>query len=482
VVKVEQSSTGGWKATALSKGTAILTVRTEDNNKSDNITVTVAQPLTLVILNSTEYDMNDREPIEISYTFNPVDADVDKSKFSVVITPSVIADTNWKLAEVQGSYADINGGMKWTLSPRALGRGTIRIMYDGTNVGQATIKVGQSFDFSNGWSWLSIPVGDKLGSLASVNAVYGSAFKEARSQSNVYINDGNWGMFGTSAKMNGDMFKILLNTASLQETGFVMYDVTTDTLPKALYDGWTWLYYPYQYDYSLTELDEKCNWSGTLPIGTVIKSKDGKIATLANKGTYNEWTGTLTGLEAGQGYLVFVPAPGFSMHWATESAMGQPEPGPKQVSVRSGVVSPWRYDHSLYSDNMAIIADLDGMDLSYGMTVGAFVGGECRGEGVVRDGRLFISVHGVQDDEVTFRLYNPDDQTYYRLMESLDFSQSEGSYANPVKLHFGDIISGFGSNVKAQEGTGRIYDLYGREVENPSGGIFIINGNKTIIR
>lgn len=481
VVKVEKTSTGAWKATALSKGTAILTVLTEDNNKSDNITVSVAQPLTLVNLSSSEYDMNDKESIEISYTFIPADADVDKSKFSVVITPSVIADTNWKLAEVKGGYTDINGGMKWTLSPRALGRGTIRIMYDGTNVGQATIKVGQSIGFNNGWSWQSIPNGDKLGSLTSVNAVYGAAFKEARSQSNVYINDGNWGMFGTSVKMSGDMYKILLNTASLQETGFVMYDVTTDTLPKALYDGWTWLYYPYQYDYTLTELDEECDWSGSLPVGTVIKSKDGKIATLADKGTYYEWTGTLTGLEAGQGYLVFVPAPGFTLRWATESAMGQPEPKAQQAPGRHSV-SPWRYDHTLYSDNMAIIADLDDAELNDGMTVGAFVGGECRGEGKVTDGRLFISVHGTQDEEVSFRLYDPEDQTYYWVLDSFEFDQSIGSYADPVKLHLGEIISSVNSNVKAVEGPVRIYDLNGREVENPSGGIYIINGNKTIIR
>lgn len=487
VVKVERISTGGWKATALSKGTAILTVLTEDNNKSDIIAVTVGQPLISVILNSSEYDMNDKESMDISYTFSPEDADVDKSKFSVVVIPAVIADNEWKLADVSGNYSDIEGGMKWTLSPRALGKGTVRIMYDGTNVGQATIKVGQSFDFNNGWSWLSTPTGDKLGTLTSIKEVYGAAFKEARSQSNVYINDSNWGMFGTSTKMSGDMYKVLLNTASLQESGFVMYDVTTDTLPKVLNDGWTWLYYPYQFDYNLSELDEKCDWSGTLPVGTVIKSKDGRIATLADKDTYSEWTGTLTKLEAGQGYLVFTPAPGFTLHWATESAMGQPEPQPQQASKRSGSVSAWRYDHTLYSDNMAIIADLDGAELTDGMNVGAFVGGECRGEGKVSDGRLFIGVHGILDEneKVDFRLYDPSEQTYYKLVESLNFSQSEGSYANPVMFHLGEELMSIKSDVikvKAEYSTDRIFDLNGFEVENPSGGIYIINGNKTIIR
>ena len=116
------------------------------------------------------------------------------------------------------------------------------------------------------------------------------------------------------------------------------------------------------------------------------------------------------------------------------------------------------------------------------MTVGAFVGGECRGEGSVKDGRLFISVHGLADEKVTFRLYTPEGQAYYRLVESFDFSQSEGSYANPVKLHLGDLISGVNPGVQVQQGTDMIYDLNGRRVENPSNGIFIINGNKTIIR
>ncbi|MBO7050853.1 MAG: hypothetical protein J6W42_09625 [Bacteroidaceae bacterium] len=481
IVKAEQLSTGGWKVTALAKGTAHLTVLTEDKGKSDNITVTVMQPLTSVSLNSSTYLMNNKESMDISYTFNPANADIDKSKFSVVVTPMVIADTSWKLAEVSGSYSDITGGMKWTLNPRALGQGTVKIVYDGNPVAQAIIKVGQSISYTNGWSWLSIPAGDKLGTLTSVNEVYGAAFKEARSQSNVYINDSNWGMFGTSTNMSGDMFKILLNTASLEETGFVMYDVTTDTMPKALNDGWTWLYYPYQFDYTLTELDEECGWSGSLPAGTIIKSKDGKIATLADMGTYNEWTGTLTGLVAGQGYLVFAPAPGFSIIWASESAMGQPASQQQPAPVRSSV-SPWRYDHSRFSDNMAIIADLDGVELIEGMTVGAFVGGECRGEGSVKDGRLFISVHGLADEKVTFRLYTPEGQAYYRLVESFDFSQSEGSYANPVKLHLGDLISGVNPGVQVQQGTDMIYDLNGRRVENPSNGIFIINGNKTIIR
>jgi hypothetical protein len=116
------------------------------------------------------------------------------------------------------------------------------------------------------------------------------------------------------------------------------------------------------------------------------------------------------------------------------------------------------------------------------MTVGAFVGGECRGEGKVTDGRLFISVHGIQDEEVSFRLYDPEAQTYYWVLDSFEFDQSLGSYANPVKLHLGEIISGVNSNVKAVEGPVHIYDLNGREVENPSGGIYIINGSKTIIK
>lgn len=481
IVKVEHLSTGGWKVTALAKGTAHLTVLTDDKGKSDNITVAVMQPLTSVTLNSSTYLMNNKESMEISYTFNPSDADVDKSKFSVVVTPTVISDTSWKLADVSDGYTNITGGMKWTLNPRALGQGTVKIVYDGTPVGQAIVKVGQSIEYINGWSWLSIPTGDKLGTLTSVADVYGAAFKEARSQSNVFINDSNWGMFGTSTKMNGDMFKILLNTASLEETSFVMYDVATDTLPKALNDGWTWLYYPYQFDFSLTDLDNNCGWSETLPVGTIIKSKEGKIATLADKGSYNEWTGTLTGLVAGQGYLVFVPAPGFSLRWAAEYAMGQPAFQSQPAPVRSKV-SAWHYDHSLYSDNMAIIADLDDVELTEGMTVGAFVGAECRGEGRVADGRLFISVHGKLDEKVSFRLYNPESQIYYRLVESLDFSQSEGSYADPVKLHLGNIISGVVPVAKAQEGSDVIYDLNGRRVENPSGGIMIINGSKTIVR
>lgn len=481
IVKVEHLSTGGWKVTALAKGTAHLTVLTDDKSKSDNITVTVMQPLTSVTLNSGTYLMNNKEPMEISYTFNPADADVDKSRFSVVVTPTVISDTDWKLADISDSYSDITGGMKWTLNPKASGQGTVKIVYDGTPVGQAIVKIGQSIDYVNGWSWLSIPAGDKLGTLTSVADVYGAAFKEARSQSNVYINDSNWGMFGTSTRMNGDMFKILLNTASLEETAFVMYDVTTDTLPKSLNDGWTWLYYPYQFDFSLTVLDEKCGWSGTLPAGTIIKSKDGKIATLADKGSYNEWTGTLTGLEAGQGYLVFVPAPGFSLRWATESAMGQPAAQSQPAPLRTKV-SAWSYDHSQFSDNMAIIADLYDVELTEGMTVGAFVGAECRGEGRVADGRLFISVHGKSDERISFRLYDPEGQSYYRLVELLDFSQSEGSYADPVILHLGNIISSADPGARVGNGADMIYDLGGRRIEKPSRGIIIINGNKTIIR
>ena len=95
--------------------------------------------------------------------------------------------------------------------------------------------------------------------------------------------------------------------------------------------------------------------------------------------------------------------------------------------------SPWQYDAAQFRDNMSIVAVVENTtDLTGGYSVGAFVGDECRGEGFLVDGKLFITVHGQAGEQVSFRIHSNGEQ--FNVGETLSFSYAAGSLKAPMKL------------------------------------------------
>lgn len=326
--------------------------------------------------------------------------------------------------------------------------------------------VPATYDFQSGWQWRSNSYGD-LGNQFNefFNDSFLKHFAEARTQSVVLINDAEWGLFsdGDFTLSQGQCYKIKMNTSTGTQLTYGYFD--GDDHHIDLHEGWTWVGSPYVYDRQLTNALPMTG--ATLANETLIVSKTGGSAVwdAAN----HKWTGNLTKIEKNQGYLVYSPTAGQTLSFAAEEDMAQ---GDESVAgARSARASVWSYDASQFANNMSMIAEMkDVADLD-NYTVGAFVNGECRGEGVAVDGRLFITVHGNSGEQVTFRLHNELTGEYFDVPETVMSQQMLGTLGAPVRLTAPAVITGINEAIvsdrsAAGSSTSEVYDLMGRQNPN----------------
>ncbi|MDR2086129.1 MAG: T9SS type A sorting domain-containing protein, partial [Dysgonamonadaceae bacterium] len=146
-----------------------------------------------------------------------------------------------------------------------------------------------------------------------------------------------------------------------------------------------------------------------------------------------KWQGTLTELKPGEGY---------SYHAASAKSFTYSPVRAGQVTapvLKMSQATTWEYNAHRYRDNMNIIARLsvEGQTPEAGIyTVGAFCGDECRGIGQYVDGRLFITVHGENaEDVIRFKAYENAAETERDINETMLFSDAlKGTLDQPVTL------------------------------------------------
>ena len=191
------------------------------------------------------------------------------------------------------------------------------------------------------------------------------------------------------------------------------------------------------------------NWIGYVPIGNnalvaaladitpsendVIKCQD-DFATFSN----GKWTGTLTEMKLGEGYMYYA-ANATSFHYPAIRAF--PVTNDSRMMAPKANAGPWSYDSHRYPDNTTLIGRLyvNGNDMLEGAyTVGAFCGGECRGVGKYVDGLVFLTIHGdlSSSQQITFKAYENVTGTELPIMEKITFDgQQVGNVATPFALH-----------------------------------------------
>lgn len=98
------------------------------------------------------------------------------------------------------------------------------------------------------------------------------------------------------------------------------------------------------------------------------------------------------------------------------------------------------YNYRQYADNMTIIARLNDKVEDGQYSIWAFVDDECRGEGKMINGRFFITVNGKNREKVTFKLFDTTTGDFLPLEESVSFTKTLGTYAQP--LMFDDNVTG----------------------------------------
>lgn len=435
VVKVGE----GWIDISYSSERTIATEEGLQNDEyyiSNHFHVTILESLKGFKVD--EYvEMVSTETRDFVLTPDPVGAEVDPSRVEVTITPNTYVSEEWKsMVEIVPTDETM---LNYTIKPHSVGRATISVKLDGVEVATSYVSIGQRYMQKAGWKWTSFYGGGVRWN--SPEYELGNVVEEIRSEDALLHNDPEYGYFGDIYSLEtGECYKIKVKE---EEPGLldlrIMYtggyeDMRTH---RQIVPMWNWLGNPYQYDHDINSVfSTEDTYANNFNVGDRIVSKDDGFA------EYNgeKWTGTLTTLRAGLGYMYFNAASDtIDMEYLHEGSMPQ---GTPVMNAPQHKQSVWTYNSAPFADNMTIVADLGNEYSAERFTVGAFVGDECRGEGEMIDGKCFITVHADKGETISFKLHDAVSGEMRTINEQMPFAKMAGSLRAPQRLTVGGIVTG----------------------------------------
>lgn len=381
-------------------------------------------------------DMVSTETRDFVLTPDPVGAEVDPSRVEVTITPNTYVSEEWKsIVEIVPTDETM---LNYTIKPHSVGRATISVKLDGEEVATSYVSIGQRYMQKAGWKWTSFYGGGVRWN--SPEYELGNVVEEIRSEDALLHNDPEYGYFGDIYSLEtGECYKIKVKE---EEPGLldlrIMYTGGYEDMQthRQIVPMWNWLGNPYQYDHDINSVFVKEENRNVFNVGDRIVSKDDGFA------EYNgeKWTGTLTTLRAGLGYMYFnAGSENVDMEYLREGSMPQ---GTPVMNAPQHKQSVWTYNSAPFADNMTIIADLGNDYSAERFTVGAFVGDECRGEGEMIDGKCFITVHADKGETISFKLHDAVSGEMRTINEQMPFAKMAGSLRAPQRLTVGGIVTG----------------------------------------
>lgn len=429
---------GGWINVSYSSERTIATEEGLQNDEyriSNHFNITILESLKGFKVD--EYvEMVSTETRDFVLTPDPVDAEVDPSRVEVTITPDSYVSEEWK-SIVEIVPTDENK-LNYTIRPHSVGRATISVKLDGVEVATSHVEIGQRYMQKAGWKWTSFYAGSVRWN--SPEYELGDVVEEIRSEDALLHNDPEYGYFGDIYSLEtGECYKIKVKE---EEPGLldlrIMYTGAYEDMQtsRRIVPMWNWLGNPYQYDHDINSVFVKEENINVFNVGDRIVSKDDGFA------EYNgeKWTGTLTTLHAGLGYMYFnAGSENVDMEYQRESLMPQ---GTPVMNAPQHKQSVWTYNSAPFADNMTIVADLGNEYSAERFTVGAFVGDECRGEGEMIDGKCFITVHADKGETISFKLHDAVSGEMRTINEQMPFAKMAGSLRAPQRLTVGGIVTG----------------------------------------
>ena len=433
VVKVGE----GWIDISYSSERTIATeegLRNDEYEISNHFHVTILESLKGFKVDGY-VEMVSTETRDFVLTPDPVDAEVDPSRVEVTIVDASVPEMWKSIVEIVPTDETM---LNYTIRPHSVGRATISVKLDGVEVATSYVGIGQRYIQKAGWKWTSLYSGGV--SWNSPEYELGDVVEEIRSEDALLHNDPEYGYFGDLNRLEpGTCYKIKVKE---EEPGLLNLRIYPggyeDMRPyRQIVPMWNWLGNPYQYDHDINSVfsTEDAN-ANKFNVGDRIVSKDNGFA------EYNgeKWTGTLTTLHAGLGYMYFNAASDtINMELKYEWNMPQ---GTPVMNAPQHKQSVWTYNSAPFADNMTIVADLGNDYSAERFTVGAFVGDECRGEGEMIDGKCFITVHADKGETISFKLHDAVSGEMRTINEQMPFAKMAGSLRAPQRLTVGGIVTG----------------------------------------
>jgi len=468
-------------AKALSVGRSTITMAiTYTDYLADLMDPTVSHQTTVersftVIVNeglkgfTTDYptEMAIGQTYQIVLTPQPEDAEVELGGFRVSATANGLPES-WPYMTFDKPERQADGTIVINVYPQEPDGGSLLLTYSDEsnylNVIDSDVNVGVALTLDEGWQWRTLWTGISNREFTDYFGTDG--ILEVRSQDELMARDSEIGYFGD---LYDDGLKGLvaykikatrdrgIDDAKIQFSGFYQ----PDAMPQNLLRGWTWIPYPYYHFMTFDQLGIQG------AAGDKIVSKDGGF--VEYDGT--SWTGTLKGMQPWQSYLYYNSTDAVSsFDWQSEVNVYTPDdqvqPGGnarRKVSPRSA----WQYDPRPYRDNMSIVAVVNEQCTMNNeqWSIGAFVGDECRGEGLCVDGRMFITVHANNGEQVSFRLRNELTGEMFDIDQTVPFGAMLGSLKAPVQLTSQAVVTGVNNVQCTMNNVQEAFDLGGRAVK-----------------
>lgn len=471
---------------AAKSGTYTLLVTCDQNPKATaEITVKVVTPVVITFpakiilskfkdtdleLTLVEGDNFDPSLIELRFTGN-----LDMPGITEPITYTPVANSN---------------NLKWKLRGYRVGYYWLEVYYNGVamlnteKVESSDVRLPVEIPFNNdGWDWIYYPANYPLISyeegsyLPWLNQDANNRIIDLRSQTELLYNDDTYGLFGTIDHLSSGegMYKIKAKYEDAADAMFVASendDYYWDSgSNKPIYKGYNWIGYNNEWDITFAEFNT-INEYNRASDGDMIIGKNGFAEYDATYGGWIEQNGFI--LQAGKGYIYYSASEdekyvNFEVYPSLEEAPA------KQRATRQ-MPSVWQYNAGAFADNMAMVAEISNLNNPEDYTIGAFVDGECRGEGnFVVGNKMMISVAGKTGEEVSFRLYNHITGEYSEIFETVKYGQKLGSLKKPVALTSPETTGIRNLELGVSSSDAQVFDMNGRRVETMSkSGVYVI--------
>lgn len=458
---------------ASGETTVNATLRWNDYSNYDGTDETIAEKTASVdfVVNITDAV----DHFEISITPNANDPTTGTITLTPVPATATFSWDDFTLVTYNGSYGEwdvlevsktANGTYSYSAS--LPGNWEVYVLSNGEEMlgdEPETLTAPAKVSLQSGWQWKSNNWGTMI-SVVTLNAFFGDELVEARTYDELLYNDSEWGYWGSMIGQTGIqqsmMYKVKMSAAkeSYLDNGHIVESPYLSLSP-----GWNWVGSPYFYDRTIEHVFETMD----IDDGFVIVSKTEGSAELSD----GEWTGNLKLIRKGQGYYIFNPTE--ETVWGNlpmEVYDGMEQGDETSAGARAKSRSVWHYDHSQFAGNMTMVVSFSDLDNPEEYTIGAFVDGECRGEGSFDHGLAFITVHTDGGEEVSFRLHNELTDEYFDIDQTVVSRMRIGSVKAPMQLTSNSVVTGI-ATVGRSASNVENYDLNGRAVDGNAKGITI---------
>ena len=470
---------------ALKAGTYTLLVTCTENPKATaEIEVVVLTPVKITF--PANLTLSKFKETEVAMTlvegdnFDPELIEIQMNYYSDIMVPGLDPITY---------YATSEDNLTWNFLANLVGYCDMAVLYngeymqneDGDEYTQITVPVEIPFN-NAGWDWIYMPTYYELlnedGSYKSwMNQDKNNRIIDLRSQTDLLYNDDTYGLFGSISSMDAwsGMYKIKAAYENPEDAMFVSdKEIYWEMFNPTVKRGYNWIGYPCEWDITIDQFNTLNEWNNPSD-GDKIIGKTGFAEYDAVEGLWLAQEGFT--LQAGKGYLYYSnneEENELNLIYRYESA--EEVRLPRQAAASRQFNNVWKYDAGAFADNMAVVARIEGLENPENYSIGAFVNGECRGEGsVVSNGRMMISVAGTAGEKVSFRIYNKATGEFADVAETVKYAQTLGSLKAPLALTVPEV-TGISSVVAADKvQTEGIYDMNGRRINSMTqSGVYVV--------